>query len=105
LTTVDKNIFLLTKIGVMKIVPEEKPVLIATMEQGSDGIETVNGKDFIITRYLGQIFYLDSNQKMQLLLDSQKENISSADIGYDRMNRIVFVPTLFSKTVVAYGLN
>jgi len=38
------------------------------------------------------------------LLDTSKEKKNTADIGYDPVKRIVYVPTFNAKTVVAYQL-
>jgi hypothetical protein len=40
----------------------------------------------------------------EVLLDTHEEKINSADIGYDSKQRIVYVPTFFRNTVVAYDL-
>jgi hypothetical protein len=36
------------------------------------------------------------------LLDSREEKKNSADIGFDAKNKIVYVPTFWRNTVVAY---
>jgi hypothetical protein len=41
---------------------------------------------------------------MKTLLDTREQKKSAADIGYDPVQRIVYVPTLFKKSVVAYKL-
>jgi hypothetical protein len=38
------------------------------------------------------------------LLDTHVEKKNTADIGYDPVNKIVYVPTFNAKTVVAYKL-
>lgn len=39
-----------------------------------------------------------------MLIDTREQKKSSADIGYDPIQRIVYVLTLFGKSVVAYKL-
>ena len=74
------------------------------MEGGTDGIENVQGKDFIVSCWAGQIFYVSADGSKQKLLDTREEKKNTADIGYDAKNRIVYVPTFFKNSVVAYEL-
>jgi hypothetical protein len=39
-----------------------------------------------------------------VLLDTHEQKINSADISYNSKQRIVYVPTFFNNTVVAYEL-
>ena len=74
------------------------------MEGGTDGIENVQGKDFVVSCWAGQIFYVSADGSKQKLLDTRDEKKNTADIGYDAKNRIVYVPTFFKNSVVAYEL-
>jgi Arylesterase len=71
------------------------------MEGNTDGIEHVQGDEFIVTGWLGVIYYVKGGTKQQLQ-DTRPQGVHSADIGYDSKNRIVYVPTFFTNTVVAY---
>lgn len=73
------------------------------MEGHTDGIEHVKGNEFIVSCWLGVIYYVAGKEKT-LLLDTRPQSVHSADIGYDAKNRIVYVPTFFTNTVVAYEL-
>ena len=77
---------------------------VAELEQGGDGIEPVGNGDFIVTAWGGWIWYVQPDGKIQTLLDTSKEKKNTADIGYDPVTRIVYVPTFNAKTVVAYQL-
>jgi hypothetical protein len=49
------------------------------------------------------IYYVDAGKReKQTLLDTSAQSVNSADIGYDAKNRIVYVPTFFKNSVVAY---
>lgn len=74
------------------------------MEGGTDGIEHINKNDFIVSCWSGVIYYVSTNGKKEMLLDTRNEKINSADIGYDAKNKIVYVPTFWKNTVVAYQL-
>jgi hypothetical protein len=77
---------------------------IAELPQGIDGIEPVGNGDYILTAWVGYIFYVAADGTFETLLDSHLEKINSADIGYDPDKQIVYVPTFSAKRIVAYHL-
>jgi hypothetical protein len=72
------------------------------MEGGTDGIENVTGNDFLVSCWQGAIWYVSADGKKELLLDTRQEKKNTADIGYDPKTKIVYVPTFFKNSVVAY---
>ena len=82
---------------------------ITTIAEGmlpsTDGIERVNGKDFVVSCWSGALYLVTLEGKVNLLLDTQQEKMNTADIGYDDKTKTIFVPTFFTKTVRAYKLN
>jgi len=77
---------------------------IADLPQGADGVEPVGNGDYIVTAWAGYIFYVQADGKVETLLDTHLEKRNTADIGYDPVRKIVYVPTFFAKTVAAYQL-
>jgi hypothetical protein len=77
---------------------------IATLDQGGDGLEPIGNGDFIATSWSGYIYYVYANGKTELLLDTHLEKRNTADIGYDPVKHIVYLPTFNAKTVEAYQL-
>ncbi len=104
LKAVGKDLYILTAVGVLKAGADKKTVTIAPMEIGGDGIEPVGNGDFVVSCWVGLIYYLDKDGKMEKMLDTREQKKSTADIGYDPAARIVYVPTFFKKSVVAYKL-
>lgn len=104
LKAVDNELYILTDNNVLKTSPDKKLVSIAKIELGGDGIEPVGNGDFIVSCWPGLIYYLDRFGKIQTLLDTREQKKSTADIGYDPVQQIVYVPTLFNNQVVAYKL-
>lgn len=104
LKAVGSELFILAGDGVYKAGADKKVVSVAPMEMGGDGIEPVGGGDYIISCWPGVIYYLSKDGKMQSLLDTREQKKNSADIGYNSAERIVYVPTFFKKSVVAYKL-
>jgi hypothetical protein len=88
----------------VKADPQKKITPIAEMPQGIDGIEPVGDGDYLVTSWSGCIFYVQADGHVEQLLDTRPEKRNSADIGYDRRRRIVFVPTFNGKTIAAYRL-
>jgi hypothetical protein len=101
-----KDVYVLNSGEVLKVSKDKKIRKVAEgLESRTDGIENVKGKDFIVSCWSGVVYYVNADGTSQLLLDTRDKKINSADIGYDRKNRIVYVPTFFRNTVVAYQLN
>lgn len=74
------------------------------MEGGTDGIEHVGKGDFIVSCWAGSVWYVHADGKKDHLLDTREQKINSADIGYDAAKKIVYVPTFFKNSVVAYSV-
>ncbi|MEJ7644558.1 MAG: ATP/GTP-binding protein [Chryseolinea sp.] len=104
LKAVDKDLYILTSNDVFKAGPDKKLVTIATTEIGGDGIEPVGNGDYVISCWPGLIYHLDKNGKLETMLDTREEKRNTADIGFNQEEKIVYVPTFFKKSVVAYRL-
>lgn len=102
LKAVGNALYILTANDVLKAGPDKKLTTLATTEIGGDGIEPVGNGDFIISCWPGLIYYMDKDGKLTTLLDSREQKINTADIGYNPSDKIVYVPTFFKKSVVAY---
>lgn len=87
-----------------KIDRNKKRTKIADLPQGIDGIEPIGNGDFLLTAWSGYIFYVTAAGKVETLLETHEEKINAADIGYDPVKRILYVPTFFGKRIVAYQL-
>lgn len=70
--------------------------------QGIDGVESMNKGDFLVSCWAGLLYYVHINGKLDLLLNSQKEGINTADIGFDSETQMVFVPNFLKNSVTAY---
>lgn len=102
---VDKTLFFTDAGGLYKFGKEKEKILIADgMEGGTDGIEQVDENTFLVSCWAGSIWLVKTNGEKKLLLDSRKEAMNTADIGFDKKNKIVYVPTFWKNNVVAYQL-
>jgi sugar lactone lactonase YvrE len=79
-------------------------VKIAGLPQGGDGIEPIGNGDWLFSAWGGYVFYVYADGRNELLLDTHLQKINTADIGYDPAKKIVYIPTFFKKSVMAYQL-
>lgn len=100
----NNNFYVLDNGNLFKVNNKTFEPLAQEMEGATDGVEKVNADDFIVSCWSGVIYYVSGKGKKQVLLDSREQKINTADIGYDADNRIVYVPTFFKNSVVAYEL-
>jgi hypothetical protein len=77
---------------------------IAELLHGGDGIEPVGNGDYIVTAWGGYIWYVHADGRIETLLETHQQKKNTADIGYDPVKKIVYVPTFNAKTVAAYQL-
>ena len=77
---------------------------IAELPQGGDGIEPVGDGSYIVTAWAGYIFYVHPDGKVDTILETHQQKKNTADIGYDPVKKIIYVPTFNAKTVAAYQL-
>jgi sugar lactone lactonase YvrE len=84
---------------------QKKLTTITELPQGGDGIEPVGNGDYLVSAWSGYIFYVSKEGNTETLLETHEQKINSADIGYDPVKKIVYVPTFFAKTVSAYQLD
>ncbi len=83
---------------------QKKVTKIADVPQAIDGIEPVGNGDFIVTAWSGWVFYVEANGSVTTLLETHEQKKNTADIGYDPVKRIVYIPSFNGKTVAAYKL-
>lgn len=74
------------------------------MDESTDGLEQTSDKGFIISCWSGVIYSVQPDGSKEKLLDTEAQKVNSADIGFDPKSNIVYVPTFFGNTVVAYQL-
>ncbi|MDB5228140.1 MAG: ATP/GTP-binding protein [Bacteroidota bacterium] len=105
LLAVDDNLYILDR-GNLLITDSSKKItkLADDMDKSTDGIEMVKPDQFVISCWSGIIYYVTADGDKQVLFDKRKEKINSADIGYHRESKTIFVPTFYGDRVIAYKL-
>ncbi|MCB0689373.1 MAG: hypothetical protein KDC53_22700 [Saprospiraceae bacterium] len=67
-----------------------------------DGIVPAGDGDYLASNWQGEIFYIPSTLEKKQLLDTRKEETNAADIEYVIEKRMLFVPTFFKNSVIAF---
>jgi DNA-binding beta-propeller fold protein YncE len=70
--------------------------------QGADGIVQTGKNEYIVSSWGGEIYFVSADGKSLKMLDTKDQKLNSADIGYDEKTSMVFVPTFFGNSVMAY---
>lgn len=100
-----KDLYVLDNGTFNKVSKDNKLEQLASgLEGHTDGLENVQGDEFLVSGWEGVIYYVKADGTKHKLIDTREQKINSADIGYDAKNKIVYVPTFFKNSVVAYQL-
>jgi sugar lactone lactonase YvrE len=101
----DNDLYILDAGGLYKVEKDKSLTKLADgMEASTDGVEHVTGKDYIVSCWVGVVYYVNGNGTKQTLLDTREQKMNTADIGYDAKSRTLYVPTFFKNKIVAYEL-
>lgn len=100
----DNQLYILTNGSLLKCDSNKKLTTIATgMEASTDGL-VADGENFIVSCWVGTIYYVYANGNKDKMLDTQATKTNSADIAFDAVKRILYVPTFYKNRVDAYEL-
>ncbi len=67
-----------------------------------DGVEADGKGGYYYSSWDGLLFHVNPGEKAIMLLNTTEEEINCADIGYNKQNQNIYVPTFFNNRVVAY---
>ena len=97
------DLYILDAGGAYKVNADKSlTLLVDGMEGGTDGIENIQGNDFIVSCWAGTIYYVNANGTKELLKDTRPQKANTADLGIDAAKKIIYVPTFWKNTVIAY---
>jgi hypothetical protein len=98
-----KDFYILDAGGVYKRNADKSLTMVANgLEGGTDGIENVQGNDFIVSCWNGVIYYVSADGSKQMLKDTRPERKNSADLGFDPKTKTIFIPTFWRNTIIGY---
>lgn len=104
LKAIGEDLYILGGKSFLKADADKKISKIAELPNGGDGLEPIGNGDFLCSSWGGYVYYVYADGKIDLLLDTHLEKKNTADIGYDPVKKIVYIPTFYKKTVMAYQL-
>lgn len=100
----DGTIYGLDDSGLIKWDWDGGTELINTTVTGGDGLVILGDGNFVASRWVGEIYFVNGNTET-LLLDTKAMESNTADIGYNPSEKIIYVPTFFKNKVAAYTLD
>jgi sugar lactone lactonase YvrE len=68
----------------------------------ADGIAKDRFKNYFISNWQGEVYYVFTNGNSLKLLDTKDAGINSADVSMMQKENILLVPTFFNNRIVAY---
>ena len=104
LKAVGDNLLVAAGRSFISVNPQKQVTKIAELPMGLDGIEPIGNGDYLTTAWNGFVYYVYADGRIETLLDATKDKKNTADLGYDPVKKILYVPTFNAKTVVAYQL-
>ena len=72
--------------------------------QGADGIVSVGNRSFVVSSWGGEVYFVDERAQATKLLDTKEKKLNSADIAYNEKENVIYVPTFYGNSVMAYTL-
>lgn len=98
-----KDFYILDAGTAYKVNADKSLAMVAEgMEGGTDGIENLQGNDFIVSCWGGVIYYVNADGTKELLKDTRADKWNSADLGMDPKSKTIFVPTFWKNAIIAY---
>lgn len=84
---------------------DKKLTKVGTTVAGGDGIVQINKSQFLISSWYGEVNAISSNGTFTKLEDTKAQKSNSADLGYNEQAKVVYVPTFFKNSVIAYSVS
>lgn len=105
LLAVGSSLLVLDSGSLLKVESNKNVLTLAEgMEKSTDGIEEVKPGEYIVSAWVGVVYYVTEKGGVHTLLDTKDAKSNTADIGYDAKKKIVYIPTFNHNTVAAYQL-
>jgi hypothetical protein len=106
LKAVGNDLYILSGPTLVKADQNGKTTVIAKgLASEGDGLESLGKNSFLVSCWQGLVYEIKMDGTVIQLLDTRTEKINTADIGFDAKKRIMFVPTFFKNSVIAYQVN
>lgn len=100
----DGTIYGLDASGLKKWNADGGTTIVNDQVTGGDGLVILGDGNFVASRWQGEVWFASEGNQTKML-DTKAEESNTADIGYNPEDKVVYVPTFFKNTVVAYRLD
>jgi len=85
-----------------KLSSDKKLNKFGVSSEGADGVVAYEKGGYFVSNWHGEIYHMSPSGEAKRILDTKDQKISAADIEYDPKSKLLFVPTFFSNSVMAY---
>ncbi|WP_051234644.1 hypothetical protein [Marinimicrobium agarilyticum] len=86
----------------LKVAADGQQETVATgFESGIDGVEKIGADEFLVTCWVGLVYHV-KNGEVTRLMDTRDPRMNTADLGWNPVDGIAYIPTFFTNSVVAY---
>lgn len=102
LLAVDDHLYFLDSGSLFSIDRAKHITKIASgMKKSTDGLQQF-GNDFLVSCWIGAIYHVQKNGKVDKLIDTESEQINTADFAFDSEQGVLYLPTFFKNYVAAF---
>lgn len=106
LLAADEVLYVLSA-GKLLSVSEQKQITVVAsgMEKSTDGLVQISENEFIATSWAGVIYSVKKDGSVRQLQDFRSTQTNTADIGYNPKTKMLFVPTFWKNSVMAFKVS
>lgn len=102
LLAVDDHLYFLDSGSLFNIDKTKQITKIASgMKKSTDGLQQF-GNDFFVSCWIGAIYHVQKDGKVHKLIDTENEQINTADFAFDQEQKVLYLPTFFKNHVAAF---
>lgn len=98
------GLYILARKAVLFADPAKNIRTITDLPNGGDGIELADNGDLVVSEWVGYVYYVHADGQKELLLDTHLAKKNTADIHYDAVKHILYIPEFNGKAVSAWRL-
>ncbi len=105
LTTIGSDLYIGANDTLWKVDANKKVTEVTDdFEENADGVEMIKPNEFLVSCWKGIIYHVDAEGEVTTVLDTREAGSNTADIGWNPVDKILYVPTFLKHSVVAYQL-
>jgi len=87
-----------------KLSADKKLTKLGVSSVGADGVVALPKGAHLVSNWNGEVYYMSATGEAKKILDTKEQKINAADIEFDSKSKLLFIPTFFANSVMAYEL-